>query len=120
VAVVREAVKEAVRKFLSPLAGGREEKGWPLEKAVEALEIWAAATRLEGVSKVNGVLLAKGTDEGKDRIEMSGLDLPRLVGLSVQPGDPQPLEDLRGDLPGEPPADVERIRVPVPVVPDVC
>ncbi len=118
VAVVRKDVKEAVRKFLSPLTGGREEKGWPLEKAVEALEIWAVATRVEGVSKVNGVLLAKGTQEQKDRIEMDGLKLPRLVGLSVQPGDPQPLEDLRGDLPGEPPTGVTK--VPVPVVPDVC
>src|SRR5439155_15202094 len=33
-AVVREAVKAAVRSFLSPLEGGADGTGWPLEKPV--------------------------------------------------------------------------------------
>jgi predicted phage baseplate assembly protein len=116
---VRESVKAKLRDFLSPLKGGFEGTGWPLEKAVEALELWAVATRVEGVSKVTKVLLGSESGAEKDRIPMSGLELPQLVGLSVRPGDPQALEELRGDLATLPAGPSKKV-VPVPVVPPEC
>lgn len=124
VAPVREAVKQALRQFLSPLIGGFDQRGWPLGKVVERLELWAVATRVEGVAKVNEVLLAGNPDVATDpdRISITGLQLPRLIGLAVQAGEPRPIEELRGDLeaalPGVP-TDGTKL-VPVPVIPPEC
>jgi hypothetical protein len=116
VAPVREAVEQGLRDFLSPLSGGFEGTGWPLSKAVERLELWAVATRVEGVAKVNGVLLTDSTGASLDRVPIVGLQLPRLMGLSVGPGEPQALDELRG---AAPPSDGKKV-VPVPVVPPEC
>jgi predicted phage baseplate assembly protein len=119
-APVREAVKASLRQHLSPLFGGYDGQGWPLEKAVEALELWAVATRVEGVAKVNGVQLGAESGPATDRIALTGLQLPRLESLSVQSGEAELLADLRGDE--QPPADGQdpaRV-VPVPVVPPEC
>jgi hypothetical protein len=49
---------------------------------------------------------------------MRGLELPRIAGLSVLPGDPQPLDQLRGT---KPPATAQpKTVVPVPVIPETC
>ncbi len=112
----REAVKRELRRFLSPLEGGRGGDGWPLSNPVEALEIWAVAARVEGVAKVTGVLLGRGGPVAADRIDLAGLELPRLAALSVQAGDPAPLSELAGP----PPAAGGPRRVPVPVVPQEC
>lgn len=120
VAVVRENVKKQLRTFLSPLQGGFEAQGWPLSKAVERLELWAVATRVEGVSKVNEVILAGETGSSKERLPMTGLQLPRLSGLAVDLGDPHELADLRGDTGALPPVQPPSRVVPVPVVPPEC
>jgi hypothetical protein len=109
-------VEQGLRDFLSPLTGGFEGTGWPLNKAVERLELWAVATRVEGVAKVNGVLLTDSTGASLDRVPIAGLQLPRLMGLSVGPGEPQALDELRG---AAPPSDGKKV-VPVPVVPPEC
>jgi Baseplate J-like protein len=120
VAAVRENVKQQLRAFLSPLEGGFEAKGWPLGKAVERLELWTVATRVDGVSKVNEILLAGETGSATDRIPLTGLQLPRLAGLAVQPGTPQELAELRGDAGALPPVEPPSRVVPVPVVPPEC
>ncbi len=112
----REAVKQELRRFLSPLEGGRGGTGWPLSNPVEALELWAVAARVDGVAKVTGVLLGRDGPTAVDRIEISGLELPRLAALAVQAGDPAPLSELAGP----PPAAAGPRRVPVPVVPEEC
>jgi len=112
----REAVKQELRRFLSPLEGGRGGTGWPLSNPVEALELWAVAARVDGVAKVTGVLLGRDGPTAVDRIELSGLELPRLAALAVQAGDPAPLSELAGPAPS---AEGPR-RVPVPVVPEEC
>ena len=117
---VREAVKRELRRFLSPLEGGRDGTGWPLSNPVEALEIWAVAARVDGVAQVTGVLLGRGVPTAVDRIDLAGLELPRLAALSVQAGgDPVPLSELAG--PAAPPTGPgSPRRVPVPVVPEEC
>lgn len=113
-ATVREGVKAALTVFLSPLVGGYGARGWPLGNAVETATLLAVAARVDGVARVNGLLL--GTDAGAagTSVAVQGLQLPRLAGLAVQAGDPLPLDGLLG-VAEEGPA-----RVPVPVVPATC
>src|SRR4029077_8753711 len=53
VATVREAVAAALKKFLSPLNGGTDQTGWPVQKAVPSLELLAQTVRVPGVVSVN-------------------------------------------------------------------
>ena len=128
VAEVREAVKQEMLRFLSPLpASGVIDvaslpasdplRGWPLRKPVVALELMAVASRVAGVSLVHKVLLAEGTKASQEQIEMQGLELPRVVGISVTAGEPVDLSELRGTTPS---TDAGRNVVPVPVIPDEC
>ena len=114
---VRERVRRAVERFLSPLEGGFEGRGWPLRRAVEALELQAAAARVDGVASVTRLLLGNAAGDAVDRLPLQGLELPRLLGLAVQSGDPLPLADLRGASPEAP---LDPPRLPVPVVPEEC
>jgi predicted phage baseplate assembly protein len=112
-ATVREAVKAAIRTFLSPLAGGVDGQGWPLEKAVEERELLVRAARVDGVSKIREVRLwGTATKDSVPTVEMTGLQLPRLDRISVAIGD---ADDLTAVEP--PPA---KRRLPVPVVPRQC
>jgi hypothetical protein len=121
-APLREQVNKELRTFLSPLTGGYEKTGWRLSRIIDAEELKAVVTRVDGVAKVNGLLLAKESGSHQISIEISGLELPRLVGISVQLGNPQSLNDLRegvSDIPGED-RDVEPRMVSIPIVPPEC
>ena len=115
---VRDAVRQAVRAFLSPLEGGFESEGWPLQRAVDRRELLTVAARVPGVASVEAVVLADASGEEVEAVPMSGVELPRLAGLAVQGGPAPPLDTL---LPSDEPAD-ERPPdfFPVPVVPDEC
>jgi hypothetical protein len=93
------------------------ERGWPLRKPIVALELVAVASRVDGVAFVRGLQLAAGGDAAVDRVELSGLELPRVLGVAVGPGDPRELDDVRGLDPAPPSGPA---LVPVPVVPEVC
>jgi hypothetical protein len=113
---VREAVKQRVRGFLSPLAGGFAGTGWLLDHNVHALELMAVAARVDGVARVNGVLLAGATGSSTGELAINGLQLPRLQRIAVQTGAPRELGELRGDI-----AEVDAPAiVPVPIVPPEC
>jgi predicted phage baseplate assembly protein len=116
VAPVREGVQQILRAFLSPLHGGYDGAGWPLQRGVEAPELTTVASRTPGLAKITGLLLAEGESAARDRVAMRGLQLPRLAGLSVQVGEPLPLDALRGaaPLPGGPRT------LPIPIVPAEC
>jgi len=115
IAPVREAVKQAIRDFLSPLKGGPNApngKGWPLSKAVESMDLWVQAVRVDGVSRIRGVTMWDSTGAKQTRIEISGLELPRLDQVGANAGDP---EDLTAQ-----PAPPQQKRVAVPVLPPTC
>jgi hypothetical protein len=130
---VRDAVKAALEATLSPLpppgtdttdgpelilqtaAGRRAPRGWPLRKPVSKMDVMASALRVDDVEGVTGVLLAEGTGADTDSVDMTGLQLPRLAGLSVTVGDPITLDDLRGQAPP-----VDNPFIPVPIVPEEC
>lgn len=129
---VRDAVKARLRAVLAPTRAdgltdlpGRE-SGWPLGTAVNPKELWAEAARVPGVLRINGVNLADADGVAiLDEQPLSGLKLPRLLGLSVEAGDPVSIASLRGQGPGDGTGfdqtgdGLERV-VPVPTVPREC
>jgi len=129
---VRDAVKARLRAVLAPTRidgatdlPGRED-GWPLSTAVNVKDLWAEAARVPGVLRVNGVLLADARGTAiPDEQALHGLQLPRLLGLSVEAGDPVAIDTLRGLGTGdgtgfEGTGDGVRQVVPVPTVPREC
>lgn len=140
IATVREAVKQALTDFLSPLPPpdveplsdaesllttpqySAQQKGWPLRKAVVALELAAVASRVSGVSFVKQVRLGLGTGTQQDQVAMTGLQLPRLAGISIAVGDAPGLDELRGTVPAQGTGTGSQgpVVVPVPVVPEEC
>jgi hypothetical protein len=116
-AEVREAVKRALYRHLSPVPPaleGPDVSGWPLRKTVVAAELAAVASRVPGVNLVNEVKLAKGASDEADRIPMRGLMLPRIAGIQV--GDRADLDELREG----PAATTPTSTVPVPFIPEEC
>lgn len=111
---VRERIKATVRALLSPLdlAPGDGFDAWPLAKSVDPREVLTVVARVDGVARVNGVRLT-GPDgtQVTGSLPMTGLELPRLVGLAVQPGDPPAGPDS-----GPPPTQL----LPVPSIPEEC
>ena len=129
VASVRELVRAALRAHLSPLAvvGGAAgmpglEHGWPLFRAVSALELATVVARVVGVLGVTGLLLGDASGAQRDSVTMQGLQLPLIAGLSVGVGDPVPLGDLIGRRSGSDDSATTSAarRLPVPKVPENC
>jgi hypothetical protein len=126
VAEVRERVKAALKAFLAPLPGSGSATGWPLFKAVSALELATVAARVDGVLGVTGLLLGDSSGAQRDSVPLAGLQLPLIAGLSVSLGDPVPLGDLIGQGSGSGSTDEgsgsgsTAIRLPVPRVPENC
>jgi hypothetical protein len=134
IAEVRESVKQDLLNFLAPLqktsavsdtltslstpAYAATRKGWPLCKPVTARELLAVASRTSGVLLVNDVLIAEATKPQSDQISMSGLELPRVMGITVGIGDPMDLDQLRGQV--TPSAAAAPRIVPVPIIPEEC
>jgi len=78
-APVREAVRQAILAFLSPLPSDTN-SGWPLTRSVIDLELAAVAARVPGVDFVEApILIAEGAGAAVSRIVLAGLDLPRVL-----------------------------------------
>jgi hypothetical protein len=115
---VNQAVRDRLNAYLSSRVGlGPAGAGWPLRKRLLAKDIEAAVTRVEGVEFVNALLLGIGAVT-RDFVDMTGLQLPILVRVSVVSGDPLPLDQLVGTVvqPSTPGVQI----VPVPVVRKKC
>ncbi len=119
-APVVEAVRKAVMEFLSPLRGGFNARGWPLNKAVEAGEISAFASRVEGVAKINEIHIGDSSGTLAIGFSVLGLELPRLAGLSVVTGVAPLIEEIQASEPADPDASDGVQIIPVPVVPEEC
>ena len=127
VAQVREDVKKALLQYLSPLpaddgTSSASGSGWPLNKSVVAVELLAEATRVSGVLSVKTVLLAVGDDDATQEIKMSGLELPRVAGISITPGDAMTLDDLRGQATTQTGVSGQSTSgfISVPAIPEEC
>jgi hypothetical protein len=133
VAEVVEAVKARIKAYLSPLPAPTTPmpqlpmlygpdidptlRGWPLARPVHSRALLAEAARAAGVVEVADVLLAQGSKPGTDSVEMSGLQLPEILGISVVAGPPLPLDVLRG-VTATPSVGVSRL--PVPILAETC
>lgn len=97
-------------------------RGWPLRTAVASRVLLAETARVPGVTSVADLLLAEGTLAPADVVEMTGLELPRVLGIAVVVGEPQAIDALRGGAAtgsasgsgSTPPS------LPVPIVPETC
>jgi hypothetical protein len=86
---------------------------------VTKLELAAYVTRVDGVHLVNELRLAKDNDDDSATdaaVELTGLELPRLVGVLVRPGPAAPLDELRGTAPSP----AGRRTMPVPALAEGC
>ena len=135
IAEVVENVKVRLRALLAPIGPAGAEpralplftplatdpaRGWPLRTAVLSRVLLAEAARVPGVISVADVLLAEGSRGPSDTVEMTGLELPRVLGISVVAGDPISIDALRGEGGvGDPAAPTARL-LPVPVIPETC
>lgn len=140
IAEVTEAVRKELYRFLSPLpaainSSGEQAgaypftyfpQGWPLWNPVVAKELAAVISRVVGVSLVNGVFLAEDSKSSGDQVEMRGLELPRIMGLSLSVGDPLGLDQLRGQggtavqQPGGGDSGLQSGFLPIPLIPEEC
>jgi hypothetical protein len=114
---VRESVRRALQRFLSPLHGGFEGEGWPLGKDVDVQELLSAASRVTGVAKINILRLGDSSSDDMSSVEIGDLQLPRLVTAVVEVGDAPTLQEVRGEI--EAPEQVPAV-MPIPVVPKEC
>jgi hypothetical protein len=146
--VERRGVLEDQTVLLTTPQYAEMRKGWPLGKAVAPLELLAVASRVRGVLLVNKVLVSDRSTPAQPQVtttktadvtsvapvedlpvKMSGLELPRVAGISVVVGEPISLDELRGESAAKPViaggtggaggADVPAL-LPIPIVPDEC
>ena len=71
-------------------AGAEPRNGWPLGVAVERLALAAEVARADGVEFVTGLRMAAGSGGDTERIPLSGLELPRVLGVLCAPGGDPP------------------------------
>jgi hypothetical protein len=137
-AEVREAIKLALRRFLSPLPSANESDalsnlnsitglpaqatdkagidGWALGNPVLRLELEAVVNRVPGVRLVNELLLGSAASTGSSNsIPMLNLELPQLTALEAVVGAAVSLEELRGET-----SQQTGQFLPVPIVPEEC
>ena len=98
-------------------AGAEPRNGWPLGVAVERLALAAEVARADGVEFVTGLRMAAGAGGETERIPLSGLQLPRVLGVLCAPGDPPGLDAVRG-VGAPPPSGAPPM--PVPAIPEDC
>lgn len=126
-------LENQVALFAAPQYASMQ-RGWPLGKAVSPLELLAVASRVPGVLKINKIYVADATTMlSKDAqlpdaptcsdlpVTLTGLQLPRVMAMSVGIGEALSINQLRGDeemavAAGQPAPAV----LPVPVIPDEC
>jgi hypothetical protein len=95
-------------------------QGWTLGKPVLRLELLAVVSRVPGVMLVRDLLLFDENGVIQDEITMSGLDLPRLMGVSVVAGDPLGIDQLPGLGSSATSDSTLSSFVPLPVTPEEC
>jgi hypothetical protein len=97
---VRRAVSERLREYLSSIEpGGPDGEGWPLRKALVRKDLEAAVIRVAGIEYVESLEMGVGTPVDIPDYGLTGLELPKIVGLAVSEGAAEPLATAFGTKP---------------------
>jgi hypothetical protein len=71
---VRRRVLEALTRFLDPLVGGADQRGWPFGRAVYVSELYAVLAAVQGVDYVPEIWLSSECPPGVDRCQPASLE----------------------------------------------
>ena len=129
-----QAVKEALRRVLWPLAaGGFDRQGWPLGRALSNRELAVEVARVPGVSEVGGLNLFRrhpssgqwepigDSRNGREQnLVLERWQLPELLAVVVVADDLATGAPLTIQTGANPFADPNAVPLAVPVVPDLC
>ena len=127
-----QAVKDALRRVLWPLAGGGfHAEGWPLGRAVSNRELAVEVARVQGISEVAGLNLFRrnlssgqweplgdARDGREQNLVLERWQLPELLAVAAVVGESAPLSVTEGTV--NPFADPSAVPLAVPVVPELC
>jgi hypothetical protein len=110
---VKQDAEMQLRLYLSALPpGGPEGRGWPLNKQLVRKELEAVVTRVPGIDYVESLQMGVTSAEDIPDYVLSGLELPRVAGISVRQGSAESLESLFAP-PGSEPSLTETVPLPV-------
>lgn len=120
------AVRDALRRFLWPLApGGYDGTGWPLGRSVRDRELEVVVARVPGVDAVAQVNLFLWTEDGFQRVTRRSADAS--LEIALRPWQLPELLSVVVVAEAEAPATLEAVNpfaraesVAVPVVPKLC
>lgn len=74
---VTTKIGEALEKFLNPLIGGWDEKGWPFGRSVYKSEIIALIEDVDGVDCIQSLTLSIEVDAGGSKVENGNIILSK-------------------------------------------
>jgi len=76
---VKQEVENDVRRYLHPLTGGPDERGWPFGRPVSIFELYHRVEKIAGVDHVEGIVLNGDPTTKESAVQ----DLPDLQSLTV-------------------------------------
>lgn len=110
---VKQDAERQLQIYLSSLPpGGPDGTGWPLNKGLVRKELEAVVTRVPGVDYVESLQMGVTSAEDIADYVISGLQLPRVAGISVRQGSAESLASLFAP-PGSEPSLTETVPIPV-------
>ncbi|HLU68478.1 MAG TPA: putative baseplate assembly protein [Kofleriaceae bacterium] len=81
---LRREIEEALRRYLHPLVGGRDGKGWPFGRAVLKTELIHLVEEVPGVEGVDSVdMLDESRNVHVEQVRLDADELPHLVHVHI-------------------------------------
>lgn len=76
---VTKRIQNELNKFLDPLKGGPDGKGWPFGRAVYKSEIYQIINNIEGLDYASGVSLSTESDNGQQNKNVDIIKIPPIA-----------------------------------------
>ncbi len=81
---VKAEIEQALRRFLHPLRGGRDQRGWPFGRGVFKVDLYHVIEELDGVDFVERVRIVDATTGREvEQVKLDDDELPFLLGVEV-------------------------------------
>jgi len=78
-AEVIKRVQNELKKFLDPLKGGQDGKGWPFGRAVYSSEIYQIIDDIEGIDYASDVILSSESVNGQNKKIGDSTEIPPIA-----------------------------------------